>query len=183
MLKDSVNVIPAVLCNEPEVPPKGIPAGMPYVTMDENGQAILHDETALGVMAVVEEHNRSIAGENCRIIYQENLDRVSYFQERLTTTGRSPAEYCMLIADVDDTYGGMLAELTMPGQNWDTYREAGQKPIARGLVGKHWLHNVVEKFDPRVAEQMTFIEDFIVVVVASGIAHVINPDQLQVNAL
>lgn len=155
--------------------PEGVPDDMPYVTTDKDGQVVLHDSTALGMIAAVKWANRGAAMHNCGLVYQENADRVDHFRKRLAERGASPADWCMMIADVDDPNGSILADLTMPGYDWGQYRAIGQKPIARGLVERTWLCEAVKVFDPIAADRMMMAEGFIVVVVTSDIARVIDP--------
>lgn len=181
--KNGIVVTQAVLYNGPPVErPEGIPEDMAYVTTDESGQVVLHDPAAEGMIAAVNMVNREAAWRNCGALFEANSDRVEHFRGRLMERGMNLAEWCMIVADVDDTNGGVIADLTMPGHDWDQYRARDEKPVARGSVNREWLREVIAVFDPMAAERMMRTENFIVVVVTSGIARVIDPSNMSPSA-
>ena len=81
----------------------------------------------------------------------------------------------MVLFNVDDPNGGVLADITMPGHDWDQYRAQGQTPIASGLLKREWVQKAVTPINANAAESVRMMEGFIVVVVSDGVAMVFSP--------
>ena len=113
---------------------------------EENDEMILRDPAVAGLM-------RAVAENDCSLFFQANADRVEHFRRRLQERGLSPKEHCMVVADVDDEFGRLIADATMPGHDWNQYYIQSMKPVARGLVDRVWLEGVIEAFDKNAAEQ------------------------------
>lgn len=108
-----------------------------YVEQTEDGTLVLHDPAAEGVIAAVESHNAGVARANCRRVFVENAERIHHFQGRVAALGRTPADTVIVVLSVDDRLGGVLTEHLMPKQEalWQSFRDQGQMPIARGRAG------------------------------------------------
>jgi hypothetical protein len=140
------------------------------VEVNEDGQVVLIDPTAAGVIAAVENHNEGIARSNCTLTYEANLERVEHFKKRLVALEKSSDEYVVVIISVDDENGGLVADALMPGMNWQPIRDSGQVPIARGLAGRDFITECLNRFDPVAAERLKNKEGVCTVVVDHGVA-------------
>ena len=78
------------------------------------------------------------------------------------------------IINVDDHHGGPLAEILMPGHDWQSYRDQGMIPYARGLAGRGGIEEALALFDPEAAEKLAIwgSSEVAVVVVDHGVAEV-----------
>lgn len=168
---------------KPPKPPAGFPdyvIGMSdnspqAVVREVDGQLVLDDPAALGVIAAVEAHNRGVAKQNCRLVYDLNADRVEHFKRRIGELGKSPRDVVIVLIHVDDVHGRDLAESLMPGADWQPYRDRGERPYARGLADRQSMQNCVRFIDPQVADLMESIKGIVVVVVDHGTAEVYEP--------
>ena len=134
---------------------------------ETNGQLVLEDPVAHAVVRAVEKHN-------CRILLEAHGERVEYFKRRVVALGRSPEDTVIVLVQVDDVYGGPLAEALMPGHDWQAFRDRGEVPMARGLAGRKGIQAALERFDREAATKLRDMETLgvAVVVVAHGVAEV-----------
>jgi hypothetical protein len=131
-----------------------------------NGQRVLDDPVAVGVI-------RAVAKSNCRRTFDLNADRVMYFQGRMGQCGRSPDDVVIVLINADDPNGGPLAERLMPGHDWQQYRDQGQVPFARGLAVRHYIEGFLQVFDEPAAKKLKEMAGKIAVVVVDyGVAEV-----------
>ncbi len=132
-----------------------------------DGQLVLNDPDALAVIQAVEKHN-------CRNTFQQNADRVTHFSNRMLELGRTPEELVIVLLNVDDPNGGPLAEALMPGHDWQEYRDRGEIPFARGLVGRAGMEDVLGDFDKMAAAKLKGMTELAVVVVDRGVAEIFS---------
>lgn len=111
------------------------------VEVGPDGQLILIDPMAAAVAKAVAKHN-------CKNTLEANADRVAHFRNRVVQLGRSPKDTVIVVANVDDTAGGILADALMPGFSWDEIRARGEIPFARGLAARDGVLEFVKKVDP-----------------------------------
>ncbi|MBI2120855.1 MAG: hypothetical protein HYT94_04495 [Parcubacteria group bacterium] len=135
------------------------------VVREINGQLVLDDPDALAVLNVVNKHN-------CRNTLEMNADRVKHFKHRLTELGKTASDTVIVLLNVDDNYGSAIAEVLMPGVNWQKIRDRGEIPFARGLAGKEGIVGVLDTFDKEAAIKLRDMEHVAVVVVDHGVAEV-----------
>lgn len=102
---------------------------MATVEIGPDGKLYLNDPVAFEVMQTVNKHN-------CTLIRNAQQDRIDHFRNRAVVLGYTPADVVILLANVDDARGNILAEATMPGHDWQQYRDKGEIPFARGLAGR-----------------------------------------------
>lgn len=138
---------------------------MGAVVREVDGQLVLDDPAALGMM-------RAVAEANCRSTLEMNADRVRHFSERMRQRGDSAADVVIVILSVDDRAGAMLADALMPGFDWSAIRERGEKPYARGLARREGIQEAVDQLDADVGAMMGDMADVVVVVVDHGICQV-----------
>lgn len=69
-------------------------------------------------------------------LFYSNVDRLSELAARaVMILEKNPAEVAVVAIDVDDPEWTHLVRELMPGTNWDTFRDQGLMPVARGSVG------------------------------------------------
>lgn len=130
-----------------------------------NGQVVLDDPDALAVIHEVGKHN-------CYKTAQRNFDRVKHFKQRMQELGKSTSEVVIVILNVDDVHGGPIADILMPGTNWQEIRNRGEVPYARGLAGREGIQETLELFDAEAAIKLHDLNGLAVVVVDYGIAEI-----------
>lgn len=137
-----------------------------YVTKDEAGRVILVDPHA-------EAAELAICKHNCQRMLDANADRIEHFKRRIVESGHSPKDVVIVLLNVDDSHGAILADLLMPGQDWQAYRDRGETPVARGLAGRIGILASLEIFDTAAATKLRNAPDALgVVVVDCGVAEV-----------
>lgn len=142
------------------------------VVREINGQLVLDDPDALAVIQAVEAHT---AKQNCRLLFEANQDRVAHFSRRIDERGLTPQEYVIVLLNVDDVHGGALAEVLMPGHNWQEYRDRGEIPMARGLASREFLQKGLDLVDKKAADKLRAMPGKAVVVMHQGVAEVLEP--------
>lgn len=145
--------------------------GPDAVVREIDGQLVPEDPTAVAVIAVVEQHNRMSAKQQCRATLDANRGRVEHFTVRIAERRMSPDEVVIVVIRVDDDHGGPLADALMPGTNWQEFRDRGEEPFARGLAGRDGIQEILTLFDPEAAAKLRETS-VAVVVVDHGVAEV-----------
>lgn len=144
----------------------------------KDGQLILHDPAAEGVMMAVAAHNRAVGKENCRLVYEdpEQQERIKHFANRIAERGLDPNEVVIVLISVDDVHGRPLADHLMPGmdQTWQGFRDKGQKPFARGIVIRKEMEETLSYIDKVAGERLKSFDGIAVVVVDSGTGDVFS---------
>lgn len=135
------------------------------VVREVDGQLVLDDPVAVAVISAVEKHN-------CRNTLDLNADRVEHFKRRLTERGMTPDQAVIVLLNVDDVHGGPLADVLMPGHNWQEIRDKGEVPSARGLAMRDGIQEALGAFDKDAATKLQSMSDVAVVVVDHGVAEV-----------
>ena len=67
-------------------------------------------------------------------LFQDNRVRFEQLAYRAHAKGLRLDEFVVILIDVDDSYWNPVVEEFMPGQNWQAFRDRGEKPMARGTV-------------------------------------------------
>ncbi|MGD9729307.1 MAG: hypothetical protein AB7V39_23435 [Nitrospiraceae bacterium] len=92
---------------------------------------------------------------------------------RITDRGDDPNEVCIVLLNVDDPNGAAIAEMLMPGFDWQEIRDRGEVPFARGLAARSGLQDVIAIFDIEAAANMAeMVDQIVTVVVDHGVATV-----------
>ena len=136
-----------------------------------DGQLVLEDPDALGVIEAVEAHNRRQGKKHCEETLRLNQDRVEHFANRIAELGLDDSDVVIVIINVDDVHGAPIADLLMPGFNWQEIRDRGEVPFARGLAGREGIQDVLTSFDESSAERLAWTKGA-VVVIDHGVAEV-----------
>lgn len=136
------------------------------VVREVDGQLVLDDPVAAAFIGAVEKHN-------CKITFEQNAERVAHFKKRLSDRGMSPSDAVIVVLNVDNPFGGVLADALMPGHNWQEYRDRGEVPYARGLAMREGIQSALAAFDKDAAEKLEGMAKKVpVVVVDHGVAEV-----------
>ncbi len=133
--------------------------------IEVDGQLVLDDPDAMAVI-------RAIGRVNCVGTYKVHKERIEHFLRRIDERGMSPAEVVVIIANVDDPLGTILAELLMPQEDWDPYRARGEIPYARGLANRTFIQAALDGAGLEAAKELEALEGKAVVVVDFGSAEV-----------
>ncbi len=138
----------------------------PRATIREiDGQLVLDDPDALAMI-------RAVAKHNCRNLHEANKDRIAHFAQRVVERGLLWSECVITVINVDDPNGSVLADLLMPGHDWQAYRDRDEIPIARGLATREGIEQALRVFDGDAAEKLHAVKGLCVVVVDQGVAEV-----------
>lgn len=133
-----------------------------------DGRLVLDDPDALGAAMAVEAHNRKVA---CQALFDDNAERVAHFVGRITARGDSPEHVLIVILDLDDSYGAQLADLLMPGQDWNLLRShlaPGETPVARGLASRDGIQSMLDELNKSEGDALRTIRDVPAVVVMTA---------------
>ena len=130
-----------------------------------NGQLVLDAPAAMAVIQAVGKHN-------CKNTLELNADRVEHFKRRLAERGMTAKQAVIVLLNIDDVHGGPLADVLMPGFNWQEIRNRGEVPFARGLAMRKYIQKVLGIFDKEAAKKLRGMTDVAVVVVDHGTAEV-----------
>ena len=130
-----------------------------------NGQMVLDDPDAVDMINAVGKHN-------CKNTLGINADRVEHFKQRLAELGMTADQAVIVLLNVDDIHGGPLADVLMPGHNWQEIRDRGEIPFARGLAMRKGIQKALSAFDKEAATKLRGMVDVAVVVIDHGVAEV-----------
>ncbi len=136
-----------------------------YITHACDGTLVLVDPDAPELIAV-------LGKDACKSLLAANAERLAHFAER----ARGRDDVCFVLLDVDDPRGAALADVLMPGHDWQQYRRRGEKPLARGLATFDGMVSVLEGISDGLASAWMFCgdEDLPVVVMTAGAVLVTN---------
>ena len=138
---------------------------MATVEVNEAGQLVLNDPVGLAVVRAVEKHN-------CRLTLDANADRVEHFRRRAVELCVRSEDVVIVIANVDDGQGSVLAELLMPGHDWQQFRDKGEVPFARGLAGRDGVQEFADAIDTDAGDKLRAFNGLAVVVVDRGVIEI-----------
>ncbi len=107
--------------------------------------------------------------------FKGNAERVRHFTQRVEELGRTGEDTVITLIDVDDRVGKVLADMLMPGHDWQRYRDAGEIPVARGLAAKDGIPEFLKDAGYELAaNELLATNDLRVVVLNSGVALVLD---------
>jgi hypothetical protein len=110
------------------------------VVREIDGELVLDDPMALAII-------QAFKGASLQKTLADNADRVAHFKRRIIERGMTLQEVCIVIINVDNSAGGPIANLLMPGTDWDAIRAQGQIPFARGLAMREGMQNALDMID------------------------------------
>jgi len=130
-----------------------------------NGELFLVDPQACAIIKVINKNN-------CRVAFGVNAERIEHFKTRISELGRTSQDIIIGIISVDDENGSAIADLVMPGFNWQEIRDRGEKPFARGLIVRDFMQEALELFDQEAADKLKSSKGISVVVIDCGVAEI-----------
>jgi hypothetical protein len=87
-------------------------------------------------------------------IFDDSAQRLADMAHRAVhVLGHAPADIVTVAIHVDDPDWTDLAETLMPGADWQSYRDRGEKPIARGTA-MAGVANYIAHVCPTLAESI-----------------------------
>jgi hypothetical protein len=113
----------------------------------------------------------------CLRFFAANADRMKHFTQRVRELGRSGADTVITLIDVDDPtgHGKILADMLVPDENWQQYRDRGEVPVARGLAASESFPEILEELGYSVAaHELARSDDLQVVVLHAGTVQVMQ---------
>ena len=124
---------------------------------------------------------QAIDKHNCRATFDANKDRIDHFKNRIRELGRHASDTVIVVINVDAPYGQGLADVLMPGFDWQAIRDRGEVPFARGLADRNFLENIVADIDIELGRRFKDKREyFCVVVVDHGVVQVYSTSGIEV---
>jgi hypothetical protein len=87
--------------------------------------------------------------------FQPQRERLEHMAFRSTKKGLARNEFITVAIDVDDPNWSEVVETLMPGQDWQTIRDRGEKPVARGTVLAEGIIDYLCHVCPDIAPALT----------------------------
>lgn len=115
-----------------------------------DGKLVLVDPMACSIIDAINSHNKSL----CRSTLKLQLDRVKHFARRVRELARRPSEVVIVLLNVDDPQGGAVADILMPGHDWQQFRDRGEVPFARGLAEREGIQGILDEIDPLEGQKL-----------------------------
>jgi len=137
------------------------------IVREVNGQLVLEDPVALGVIQAVEKFN-------CRNTFTQQEERVRHFANRVKERGLDPREVVIVLLNVDTPFGGALADALMPGHDWQQHRDKGEVPFARGLATRQGLLEALTLYDAESGRKLQEATGLAVLVADHGVTEVFH---------
>ena len=125
--------------------------------IEKDGKLLLIDPDAEAMITAI---NKLI----CNKIYLLKKDRVEYYYQRIKDKGIDPSTVTIVICNVNEPFGELLADVTMTGYDWDEIRSKGETPYAIGFVHKEGLIPMVCVYDLESCEKLKSITSYSVLV-------------------
>ena len=133
----------------------------------QRGEMVLLDPEAVAAIRAVNKYN-------CRFLLEANAERVEYFTRRIAEREDDPRDVMIVVLNVDDRLGGLFADELMPGHDWQSYRDRGELPVARGLAGRRSITDVLTTLDADSASELRAIDGMAVMVVDHGVVAIFS---------
>lgn len=129
--------------------------------VERDGKIVLEDPDAMAVL-------RAVGKVNCKRFYEASRDRIAHFDQRAAARKETAASVVIVLLNVNDPIGGELADILMPGTDWQAMRDRGEVPVARGLARRPGVQDVVSYLDPEEGAKLAAMRELAVVVVTQG---------------
>lgn len=106
----------------------------PTATVREiDGKLVLEDPVGFAVMSSVERFN----------LYNADPESVKRLEARAQEKSKDGVLFSVIIIDVDVATWTELVDMLMPSNDWQQFRDRGEKPIARGVVPRTLLTDML----------------------------------------
>lgn len=135
------------------------------VVREVDGELVLDDPQAVAII-------KAISKLKCEATLNLSRERVLHFAKRVQELKKSSSEVVIVIINVDDVHGDPIAEILMPGHNWQEYRDRQEVPFARGLADRQGIQKCLQVFDEEAAKKLEQTKGLAIVVVDHEVAEV-----------
>lgn len=109
-------------------------------------QFVIEDPVAYEVI-------KAINKNQTKTLFDLNAERIEYFKGRWEVN-TNKENICIVIINVDDENGSVVADILMPNHDWQSYRDKGELPVARGLAGIDFIIDALGFFDISASEKL-----------------------------
>jgi hypothetical protein len=141
------------------------------VVREIDGELVLDDPVGVACILAVAKHN-------CRKTLENQLDRVRFFVSRVVERGDSTNDVVVTLINVDDTeLSASIAETLMPGHDWQSFRDAGAIPFARGLAQREGFQSMLEEIDKEAAQKLSDLKGLAIIVFDHGTVEVFAAEE------
>jgi len=95
------------------------------------------------------------ARHNLFLADQFRLEQFAY--RAVNELNHAPHNIFIVCIDVDDTAWTELVDVLMPGYDWQSIRDQGQKPVARGIVQAEGMIDYIRETVPDIQKAVNAI--------------------------
>jgi hypothetical protein len=138
------------------------------LVQEARGKPSMYDADVLAFAKII----RAEKKKKCGYTLELHAYRVPYFKQRLTHHKMTAEERVILIVNVNDTHGEPLANVLMPEENWQKFRDEGKIPFVRSLVDRKMIQEYLEFFDREAEAKLKDMTGVAIVVIDHGVAEV-----------
>lgn len=113
----------------------------------------------------------------CIEFFAAYSDRISYYVQRVEELDRSGVDTVITLINVDDPTGNgsVIANLLMPGEDWQQYRDRGEPPVALGLATKQPFPAILADMGYETASQeLGSTDDLRIVLLHAGTVQILD---------
>lgn len=135
--------------------------------IERDGKLLLIDPDAVAMITAINKHN-------CHKTYLLKKDRVEYYYQRIKDRGLDPNTVTIVICNVDEPFGELIADATMPEYDWNEIRSKGETPYAIGIVNKEGLLPMIGVYDLESCEKLKNITSYSALVSDFGVIEVLD---------
>lgn len=105
---------------------------------------------------MLEQKSEGLSGEDERdLLFQINSERLAEMATSALNKGLEPDAFIMTLIDVDDPSWTEIVDQLMPGHDWQSYRDRGEKPVARGSAMASSLLSILSVMVPDIETALT----------------------------
>ena len=137
----------------------------PATIIEINGELVLDDPMVVAMI-------RAMGKISCEKTLELNAERVIHFKNRINELDKTGDELVIVLVNVDDIKGSILADILMPNYNWQEIRDRDVIPFARGLADRKAIEYFIRSFDQEAADKLKNLNGSAVVVVDHQVAEI-----------
>ena len=139
------------------------------VIREKGGLVTIDIPTSLAVI-------RAMAKYKCEAIFDSQSERIAHFVKRIHSRNLTAEDVVIVLLQVGDSNGFMITDILMPGHDWQSCRDRGEIPFARGIAGREGIQKAIDSFDIEAGNKLRQMDGIAVVVVDHGVAEVFQAD-------
>jgi hypothetical protein len=101
--------------------------------------------------------------------YMANRTRLDQLADRADEkTAETGVQQAVVCIDVDDPTWAFVLDILMPGFDWEAVRDRGERPVARGVVPRQLIEDLVRECYPAGTADLAAAPGVCVAVLAAG---------------